>query len=704
MQRAKHVTGVRIMKESVYIVFGILSLFVLIATGCLTIKAYKGKNRGKRVLTSLHIFTLGVFISTVLIFVPVYYVSYDFGDSYTLLRPFLISIHHAFRVFILDGEFDIIRDSVSGFWNLLHILFSLYAGILYVLAPILTFSNVLSLFKNVKNEIRFSWHKKRPYYIFSELNERSITLAESIIKDKDIKNNKPIIVFTDVFEQNKESNYEILLKAHDLNAILLKNDIVRLNVKNKKSRAEFFLIGEDESENVEQAIKLTQEYKNECQYRPISIFVYSNKPSAGYIIDSIDKGLYTLDKSLTASIEDNPRTFLKEKLYSSKTIDSGFYVRRIDSIEALAQQILKQDRVIDTIFNDNQDKIISVTILGMGSYGKEFLKYALSLFQILGYKVEINVFDAPLTENGVKKELIKKLGHEWPDIIDDSNSKSFVRNEVGDSSYDIRFFDNVDCFSSDFDRLFAQENCFRDRLKRTQIAIVSLGDDDKNIDAAVMLRSLFDMVNPAINSKSGSRVKPVIFSVVYDDKKTSNLNCNQDGCGIVNYRGESIQIDFIGNLSYQYSYDRIKEKKALEDKALRYHLDWLRRDATNKKLDKKSDLDELVDSVTKSTRAYMDYEYYRNSSIARAVHEELLECAKNYVKLHRVDEHPEKCLCDICAMSSITEHMRWNVYMRTLGYRYSPNRNDRAKTHNLLVSWGDLPELDKYKDINESNI
>ena len=34
----------------------------------------------------------------------------------------------------------------------------------------------------------------------------------------------------------------------------------------------------------------------------------------GVIIDSIDKGLYTLDKSLTTSIKENPRIFLKEKL------------------------------------------------------------------------------------------------------------------------------------------------------------------------------------------------------------------------------------------------------------------------------------------------------------------------------------------------------------------------------------------------------
>lgn len=684
------------MEKIVFILFGSFSFAILLVALCISIKLYNGENRGKRSFTSLHLFTLGVFIATVLIFIPVYYLKYDFGDSIRVFRPFLVSIHHAFRVFILDSDFDTIRNAASELDGFLHIAFTFYAACLFVVAPILTFSNVLSLFKNVINEIRFFWHRIRPFYIFSELNEKSITLAESITNDNGIK--KPVIVFTDVFEQDEESAYEILLKAHDINAILLKKDIVRLNIKHKKSRVEFFLIGENESENVEQAIRLTQEYKNSCQNRPISILVYSNKPSAGYIIDSIDKGDYTLDKALIASIKEDPKRFLKEELYSSKTIDSGFYIRRIDVVEALVQQTLTQAKMLDAVFEDNKDKTISVTILGMGSYGKEFLKQALSLFQIIGYKIEVNVFDAPSTENGVKKSIIKKLGHEWPEIINNPSSKSFVKNEVGDSSYDIRFFDDVDCFSTDFDCLFEQNSLFRDRLKRTQLAFVSLGDDDKNTDAAVMLRSLFDRMNLISNAELPACSKPLIYSVVYDDKRASNLNCNQNGRGIVNYRGDSIQIDFIGNLSNQYAYDRIKENKALENKALKFHLDWLRRDAAKNQIEKKLDLDELTKAVITSTKAYMDYEYYRKSSIARAVQEKLLDSVKSYVKLDREENHKEKCLCPMCEKASITEHMRWNVYMRTLGYRYSPVRNDRAKTHNDLVSWSALPELDKYKD------
>ena len=83
------------------------------------------------------------------------------------------------------------------------------------------------------------------------------------------------------------------------------------------------------------------------------------------------------------------------------------------------------------------------------------------------------------------------------------------------------------------------------------------------------------------------------------------------------------------------------------------------------------------------------------------MHEKFLADARKYIKINSLDErprHPLNCLCEHCAEASVTEHMRWNVYMRTQGYRYSPKRNDRAKLHNDLISWHDLPELEKYKD------
>ncbi|MGN0115803.1 MAG: hypothetical protein ACI396_10790 [Acutalibacteraceae bacterium] len=645
------------------------------------------------------------------IFIPVYYSAYEFGDPYAFLRPALLSVHNAFRVFILDGEFDIIKDAVANLSVTSRAMYSFYVALLYVIAPVLTFSNVLSLFKNLKGELRFALHKNRPFYIFSELNEKSIALANSISKryleSKDKTQGKPVLVFTDVFEKDEESGYELLLKAHDMGAICLKKDIIRINVKRKRARVEFFLIGENESENVEQAIRLNQEYKN-CDDKPISIYIYSTKPSAGYVLDSIDKGDYMLDAALTEHIKNDPIGFLEERSFESEQIDSRYYIRRIDNVEMLAVETLTDQKVLDVLFGKSNDKTISIMIIGVGSYGKEFLKNALWLSQVLGYKVEINVFDALYSSNGAQRNLVKSLAQEWPEIIDNTESRSFVRNKKGDSVYDIHIFDGVDCFTSDFDDLFVSGE-YKNRLKKTQLAIVSLGDDDKNIEAAVMLRALFDRIN-SVSNEDLSKLRdddrenkdlPLIYSVVYDDKKSANLNSNQNKLGIVDYQKDSFHINFIGNLQSQFSYDLIDKQKQLEIKAMDYHLDWLRRDVVNKEHSKQLDINQVFDKVMTKTKAYMNYEYYRKSSISRAVHEKLLQKISKYVVFTRVDEHDPQCRCPICKQASVTEHMRWNAFMRTMGYRYSKNRCDRAKMHNDIVVWDDLNSKEQNKDLNQ---
>ena len=135
---------------------------------------------------------------------------------------------------------------------------------------------------------------------------------------------------------------------------------------------------------------------------------------------------------------------------------------------------------------------------------------------------------------------------------------------------------------------------------------------------------------------------------------------------------------------------------------MQYHLDWLRRDVKehqNDSIDRKAEsIDELKDRVIQNTKAYMDYEYYRKASIARAVHEELLATVTNYTQVFDVDLPDERSTYPYSVKASITEHMRWNAYMRTMGYRYSEKRNNMAKLHNDLTLWSRVPDADKPKD------
>ena len=96
---------------------------------------------------------------------------------------------------------------------------------------------------------------------------------------------------------------------------------------------------------------------------------------------------------------------------------------------------------------------------------------------------------------------------------------------------------------------------------------------------------------------------------------------------------------------------------------------------------------------TQEAEKYMKEAYCRRSSIAKLEHKAAgTRCYPDTLA------HSPVCGCDACREMRITEHMRWNAYMRGLGYRRADARYDRAMVHKDLKPWGDLPCRERYKD------
>ena len=71
-------------------------------------------------------------------------------------------------------------------------------SVLLILATLLTLSIILSFFKNVSAYRRYLTHYNCDVYVFSRLNPKVLTLAESL------RNNKPkkrLLVFANAFEK-----------------------------------------------------------------------------------------------------------------------------------------------------------------------------------------------------------------------------------------------------------------------------------------------------------------------------------------------------------------------------------------------------------------------------------------------------------------------------------------------------------------------
>ena len=92
-----------------------------------------------------------------------------------------------------------------------------------------------------------------------------------------------------------------------------------------------------------------------------------------------------------------------------------------------------------------------------------------------------------------------------------------------------------------------------------------------------------------------------------------------------------------------------------------------------------------MDQQTQNIQNYFKYSYFREASICRGQQELMLRELKKAMKNLDYDQ-------------KITEHMRWNAHMRSMGYRYDPVLNHSAKLHSDLIPWHQLSEEEKTKD------
>lgn len=558
-----------------------VSVTVFIAAVVVAVNAYVHRGKGKSLFSGLNYLTFGVYISCAVIYLPMYYKSGFFKDPLSYVRPILLSLFSSFQVFFLGADYDdIIRES-AGLGDAYHMAFGFCVAVLFVIAPILTLGNILSLFKNLKNEIRLKLAKKKTLYVFSELNERSIATARSIVEGYDEikkvngKNSKPLIVFTDVFTKSEEDDYELIQQSLEIKAICLKKDITRLNFKNKKNRIEYFLIGDNESENIDQVIKLNDENKD---INNRAVFLYSSRPGAGYVIDSIDKGERNLSKNTKNEIAKYTKEFLEgeKQTYDTYDINSSYLIRRIDCVHNMTVNFLRKKEVLKLLFeNRTPESDISILIVGLGSYGFSFLKNILWMYQFSGIKLTINIIEA-IDATTIKKRIKSEL----PDIADrlDSHETEYIKcfcEEDGFVNFDIRIYSSVDCCSADINELFDKETVYTS-FEKICFSLVTLGDDEKNIEAAVALRRMFDRFFMRKGSEKSPMAEPVIYSVVYDDKKANSLNLGKEGMGIINHKKQPYNIRFIGNMSEQFSYRTILDLKTDETEAITYHFDWVK--------------------------------------------------------------------------------------------------------------------------------
>ena len=168
-----------------YICFSV-AVLVLFSAVVWAIVRGKAKYKSGRFFNPLKILVIGVGVSSLILFIPIY-INELKGAACTLFEMFLLSVHAVLRLFIVDGEFSDIVNNLIGAPEIIAKGYTVIFSILFVLAPVLTFGVVLSFFKNAFAYLSYFSHYNYDTFIFSELNEKSIALAESLDSDEKVK-------------------------------------------------------------------------------------------------------------------------------------------------------------------------------------------------------------------------------------------------------------------------------------------------------------------------------------------------------------------------------------------------------------------------------------------------------------------------------------------------------------------------------------
>jgi len=549
-------------------------------------------------------------------------------DDYNWVDQIFNSLIHTMQTFSLDENYsEAVVIGKELFFNefnswFLSEFYGLFASVLNVCAPIIGGAIILGILTNIFPRMRLFFMPFREKYVFSELNDGAICLAEDIFEEAKKNKKKPLVIFTDAYiDHNSETISELFQRAKGIGAICLNDDILKISFLYTKD-LHFILIDNEDINNIHSLISLVTKKVKRFNKR-CHIYVFSQNPEAISIV---------------------------KKLYKD---------HKLETSEIIIKLIQEYTSIVYNLFNDvplyypllaknlsnyPEKKELVVSIIGGGKIGIEVFLGAYWCAQMLDCKLRINVITKKANKFKAKINYINRQvllsGTDKQELL-----RIFPNQDIYADPYAGFFFYSVDVEGDGLFKILDKKDNAGFSLLSSDYFIIALGSDNLNITTAVNIDRKIrrEALNGSISNK------PVIAYSVYDSKVNEELNK-------INSHSNSIYLHAFASLKKIYSCRNIFMNNVKEPA---YDI--------NKKHNKEDE--------TK----FMKDEYNWWSSIARTFHlnykmfsigllkstkkpeETTEEERKKYFEAIRKDEVINNRL-------SWLEHRRWNAFMRTKGF------------------------------------
>ena len=594
-----------------------------------------------------------------------------FGEFFKKIFEALIS---CFLNFAADGNFQDVLSAGEAIVLVQcgkgeSVLFGICYMILVVLAPVaggaVLIDIVSSIFPNLLLHLK-NRKSKTNKHIFSELNERSIELAESI-RDKFPE---AMIIFADTdISDEKEGLADLAARIRKIGAVYVDEDISNLNIVGRKQTA-YYLMSEQVHKNMHILAKLTSDEKHKELWRgveKVSIRVFSDGSAVDMMADRIN-----------------------QQMKNENIPTEVFIVREYD---ILIYELLEKQPLYKPLLKNPKDSL-SVVVVGSGIVARKFIRIAYWLGQMLNpaEKEKGKVSPVKLSFNIISLDgdkLKSRLQRSMPEAF----SNEFCNN--GGSfkmSHYARFnFFKADVNSYDFTKAI-------DEIEEIDYVLVALGDDGKNADVSRRLKKQID------RKYLGKDRTVVINSIVESDELQEHFE-NENK--LTEAGTTKTELNFFGCLNDRFTYYNVvgERYKEVIDRALQT-FEEAQEEA------KKEDSNEAVEKKV----ADFNGQYNQKSDVASAYSRKTKEFSlgfydengkfKTDIDFSKLDR---ETVNDYVAKLLWLEKRRWNAYTRSIGYcaptskqmilfyeKYHEKMQDKLLETHKLVLEGSKEKLDLF--------
>ena len=715
--------------DVIFLVLGLIAFAISI------LLAYKKRHNTSKLIASV---TLGILIATFIMVLPTEWVKEGKIVENPTLYSILSSLLYSFKA--LGGRQDIAQLETIALSGILKAIYIYVNYIMFALAPILASSLILSFVGDFGEKIRyfFSWTPK--HYVFSEINVNSVELAKGV---KNTAKRKTL-----VFCNGKAADKDLMEEAKKLGGIILYKSCNNLKLFFKNY--EFFLISENEDDNIELTEDVIAKKEKLCKHniivntfaqsgtnieviesmiskKPCAVFESTHEKLIEKAIEVINTAPNTKIVFFNASESDEKFTLFKEE-YTHKLKDDAFEAYSSDWNTAELNDCFKLNNItlyyLEDKINNAGEKEIAVSNKGLGYYKNRLVAEWQDEPLKIRFIDEIALFcnnlifnhplyDLPDDRKDISVLLVGcgRLGTQmlktvaWCGQIDgytlkirilDKEAKKIEEDFYSQypemENYNIKFEDNVDINSKEFEKKIID-------CSDATFVCVATGSDELNISTAEniyrILRRNYSGYTPPIFTRIRKIIKSENFaekgSYLYDRNiylfgTTSSIFSNET---LFNSQLENLA--FAVHLCYNWSLDKSKEsfeyQKALYDF---YTSEYSRRSSMAAALHIPSKLKSIGIQTKNTLPCEADvYDF-----------EKLLE-TKVIIKSEK--ETTTKTKKEVLIEN---EHERWNAFMRSEGFRtvdfetvkkYAPytrsHKDEAAKLHPCITSWTDLDTL-----------